>query len=263
MPKTKVIRFAIYAFIATFVIKARSQVEDLSIANDGTKSALTEQYFEFEPRPRKFNDIKDVKDVQSWLRWLCNSLQAAGNTDEYSNPLSLNLHNRVTPTSGICLNASSITLSFRRVKLSSDAAASTTTRFSAFYPQTWKAFTIDPGTDLAGSDIEATSPIVASTPSTLSWLYTPACKSCSNTGSSVAYGSSYVCRHDLVRFLNRQKSFDQLRRFTRLHDLDIFGSSLDLLNIFIVFDCILKDFLSVNTVLLGICASPHVGKNWV
>ncbi|CAL1165942.1 unnamed protein product [Cladocopium goreaui] len=182
MPKTKVIRFAIYAFIATFVIKARSQVEDLSIANDGTKSALTEQYFEFEPRPRKFNDIKDVKDVQSWLRWLCNSLQAAGNTDEYSNPLSLNLHNRVTPTSGICLNASSITLSFRRVKLSSDAAASTTTRFSAFYPQTWKAFTIDPGTDLAGSDIEATSPIVASTPSTLSWLYTPACKSCSNTG---------------------------------------------------------------------------------
>lgn len=192
MPKTKVIRFAIYAFIATFVIKARSQVKDLSIANDGTKSALTEQYFEFEPRPRKFNDIKDVKDVQSWLRWLCNSLQAAGNTDEYSNPLSLNLHNRVTPTSGICLNASSITLSFRRVKLSSDAAASTTTRFSAFYPQTWKAFTIDPGTDLAGSDIEATSPIVASTPSTLSWLYTPACKSCSNTGSSVAYGSSYV-----------------------------------------------------------------------
>ena len=176
----EVIRFAIYAFIATFVIKARSQVEDLSIANDGTKSALTEQYFELEPRPRKFDDIKDVKDVQSWLRWLFNSLQAAGSTGEYSNPLSLNLHNRVTPTSGICLNASSITLSFRRVKLSSDAAASTTARFAAFYPQTWKAFTIDPGADVAGSDIEATSPIVAST---LSWLYTPACKGCSNAGS--------------------------------------------------------------------------------
>lgn len=63
-----------------------------------------------------------------------------------------------------------------------------------------------------------------------------------------------------MRFLNRQKSSDQLRRFTRLHDLDIFGSSLDLLNTFIVCYCILKDFLSVNTVLLGICASPHVGK---
>eukprot|EP00438_Fugacium_kawagutii_P012685 Skav207527 [mRNA] locus=scaffold907:405691:413200:+ [translate_table: standard] len=174
----EVIRFAIYAFIATFVIKARSQVEDLSTANDGVKSALTEQYFELEPRPRKFDDIKDVQDVQTWLRWLFNSLQAAGSTDE-SNPLSLNLFNRVTPTRGICLSASSMTLSFRRVKLGSDAASSTTERFSAFYPQTWKAFTIDPGADLAGSDVEVTSPIVAST---LTWMHTPACESCSNAG---------------------------------------------------------------------------------
>lgn len=172
-----VIRFAIYAFIATFVIKARSQVEDLSTANDAIKSALTEQSFVLEPRARKFDDIKDVGDVQTWLRWLFNSLQAAGSTDEYSIPLSLSLHNRVTPTVGICLNSSSITLSFRRVKLGSDAASSTTTRFSAFYPQTWQAFTIDPGA--AASDIEDTSPI---TSNGTSWLYTDACKSCSNAG---------------------------------------------------------------------------------
>lgn len=173
---SEVIRFAIYAFIATFVIKARSQVEDLSTANDAIKSALTEQSFVLEPRARKFDDIKDVGDVQTWLRWLFNSLQAAGSTDEYSIPLSLSLHNRVTPTVGICLNSSSITLSFRRVKLGSDAASSTT-RFSAFYPQTWQAFTIDPGA--AASDIEDTSPI---TSNGTSWLYTDACKSCSNAG---------------------------------------------------------------------------------
>ena len=178
---TKVIRFAIYAFIATFVIKARSQVEDLSIANDGTKSALTEQYFEYEPKPRKFEDIKDAKDVRTWLQWLFNSLQAAGNTDEYSNPLSLNLHNRVTPTEGVCLDSSSITMTFRRVKLSSNAESSTTTRFSPLYPKTWTAFTIQPGET---SSDEETSPIVAATSAgILSWLYSPSCKSCPNAGS--------------------------------------------------------------------------------
>ncbi|CAJ1452179.1 unnamed protein product [Effrenium voratum] len=123
-PFRMVIRFAIYAFIATFVIKARSQVEDLSMINDG-----------------------------------------------------------IVPTEGVCLQAASISLSFRQVKLSNDSARSTTERFAAFFPQTWTAATIDPA--VANSDSEATLPILAGQET---WRYTPSCSDCGNAGFNNAGG---------------------------------------------------------------------------
>ena len=125
----EVLRFAVYAGIATFVIMERSQVGDLSATNEALRSALTSQFFEYTPVPRAFDDIKDERDVRNWLRWLCTSLEKAGNDQSYGNPLSLHLHNRVLPRAGACLDVASVSLSFRRVKLSSDSASTTTDRW--------------------------------------------------------------------------------------------------------------------------------------
>ena len=177
----QVLRFLVYAGIATFVITERSQVGDLSATNEALRSALTSQFFETSPTPRKFDDIKNERDVRSWLGWLCNSLHQAGSEQTYGNPLSLNMHNRVLPRAGACLDVAAMSLSFRRVKLSGNSAATTTDRFSQLYPLTWMASTIAPGQ--AGGDVEATSNIRAGN---VTWLHTPPCSSCGDAGRSSA-----------------------------------------------------------------------------
>ena len=175
------LRFAVYAGIATFVIMERSQVGDLSATNQALRTALTSHYFEYSPVPKTFEDIKNEGDVISWLGWLCKALEQAGSEQAYGNPLSLLLHNRVLPRAGSCLDVSALSLSFRRVKLSADSASTTTDRFSQLYPLTWMASTIAPGQ--AGGDVEATSNIRAGN---VTWMHTPPCSSCGNAGPLMA-----------------------------------------------------------------------------
>ena len=186
----EVLRFAVYAGIATFVIMERSQVGDLSATNEALRTALTSHYFEYSPTPKAFDDIKDEGDVRLWLRWLCKALEQAGSEQSYGNPASLHLHNRVLPKAGVCLDAAAMSLSFRRVKLSADSASTTTLRFSPLYPLTWMASTIAPGQD--GGSAEATANIRAGN---VTWVHTPPCSSCGNAGNMSARRHLFFATH--------------------------------------------------------------------
>lgn len=206
-PMRMVLRFAVYAGIATFVIMERSQVGDLSATNQALRTALTSHYFEYSPVPKTFEDIKNEGDVISWLGWLCKALEQAGSEQSYGNPLSLLLHNRVLPRAGSCLDVSALSLSFRRVKLSADSASTTTDRFSQLYPLTWMASTIAPGQ--AGGDVEATSNIRAGN---VTWMHTPPCSSCGNAGYEDAGGYLAVITSrasgTLVHLIDKSQTFD-------------------------------------------------------
>lgn len=174
-PLRHALMFSAYAIIAGVVVLERSQIKQLYNINDGIKSALKEPYFEYSPIRKKFDDIKGKGDVGKWLFAFFETLRQSGTSaNPYSNTLSIASFNRVIPREGVCLEASSVTLTFRYVKLTKDYKKTTTSRFRSLFPKVWMTASIPPGASVG--DAEDTEPIPVA--GGIVWKHTPKCKTC-------------------------------------------------------------------------------------
>ncbi|CAE8646241.1 unnamed protein product [Polarella glacialis] len=171
-------RFLCYAAVATFVITERSQVTKLSEANEGVLNPLKHQHYEFSPDAKKFDDIRQVADVQQWLRRIVQEIRISGGPFRpLARDLSLQSFNRVTPLAGVCMNWASLTLTLRQVRTTEKSELTTTSRFAPLYPSAWVAAAIPAG-QAASELAEYTEPIVATSSSwagNVTWLHTKAC----------------------------------------------------------------------------------------
>lgn len=178
MPFRVVIRFVLYAIVATFVITERSQVGILSEMNAAIKTALEQQAYD--DQGHSFYDIQGSQDTFQWLNSVVTEIRSAGSpTLPLSNPLSILAYNRVTPRLGVCINTASVTVTMRRVSTTTSSDLTTTSRFNQLYPVAWVVNTIEPG-QAADPGKESMDPIYLVDPAdntSAIWKYTPPCDS--------------------------------------------------------------------------------------
>ncbi|CAK0880925.1 unnamed protein product [Prorocentrum cordatum] len=154
--------FAIYVFVASFVIIRRSSVEWRSEVWLGSVTGIYEQPFTLTPIFKYFDDIYTTDDVLDWAtRFVWSIVALPGQL-----PLSLVGFNRLMPAES---DEGAIYLTYRRMKLSdSSTDLATTRRFQPLYPNTWLASELKGGT--ATGDFEDTDLLVSGN---FTWRYEP------------------------------------------------------------------------------------------
>jgi hypothetical protein len=121
-----------------------------------------------------FDDIQYPGDI---IEWLNSSLILPVTTTgpAYANfQNSILVYNRLTPVTSVCIENSAITLTVRKVKLSTDQGWTTTERFGVLYPKAWVVPTIEPGsTAYSDEDTRSLTMLSSYEPYEMEWKHTP------------------------------------------------------------------------------------------